>query len=635
MKIVFSHLKKILPGLKFSSQRVANDLTLIGHFVSSCTKSAGDLVFDLEIRQNRGDCLGYYGIAKDLSGLYSLPIFLPEPKVAFPNNLVSLPIKVTVQNFVRRIMAIKISGLKNVPSPDWLKIFLSQHDINSINSVVDLTNYIMLTFGLPCHAFDAEKSTDKIEWGSTDKKETFVSFDGTVFELDKGTFVVRNKKEVLALPGIVGGKTSGIGLNTKEAIIEMAIYNREAVRLDAKKLKITTEASTRLEKDLDPELTPIAFKHLASLILANCNGKITTSVYDNYLNKTKVTKIDFDPLKPAAFAGIPISAKFSLEALANLGCEIGAKKGNIFPVTPPTIRKDIALEEDLVEEVVRLYGYERIPTNQPISRINFGDITPKILYLIDFLKIYLVQSGYDEIRSWPLVGSSDLNQGKLLPSLKKPIFTQNSINSEYPVLRMSIISSLETQLGQYRRYKLPEEKFFEISKVFFQIGEQYRELYSLGLFNPMPLRLNEDISGLAKVLKVDSEKFRVSISKDKRFAEVLLDDLLQAIIQIPKSRFSIPKKQATYELTRQIITMDANVYSFEKTTPKKIIEKYSKLVPSKYLWQITVTDIYQDEASRQYKYTLRVHYFNCDKETAKKIHQKVFVNLPDVETASE
>jgi phenylalanyl-tRNA synthetase beta chain len=348
----------------------------------------------------------------------------------------------------------------------------------------------------------------------------------------------------------------------------MAIYNRSRVRNDSRSLRTITEASIRLDKELDTETIPLAFSNLITLIQQHCHGKVSSELFDFYPHTPTKTFIKFDDTLPSSYSGINIPAKFSQKIISR--------------VQPLTFRKDLNITEDLVEEVIRFFGYNKIPITTPISPDCLPDITPKILYLIDRLKDDLVSQGYDEVRSWPLVQQPLTNQA---------IRTQNSINSEYPFLRESIIQSLKNQLDHYQRYKLPNPKFFEIGKIFHKEGDRYVEQYSLGTY--------------------DGHEFK----------ETILDNLDKPNNYIPKNTTN-----TAVELTSQIITLDANVVSPEPGP--KLIEYYHSAIPAEILWSIEIADHYQD------KYTFRVCYYNCDDKTAKKIHLSAF-NLTQTYVSSK
>lgn len=567
MKIIYSEIKKLLPNLSVEPKILRDDLTSIGLFVSEYLETEGEIVFNLEVRQNRGDCLGYYGIARDLAVLYHIDLTLPSiNSLNYGQENVPVTIK---SSDVHRIQTTKISQIKNSVSPEWLQKFLRLHDINPINTMVDLTNYIMILWGIPCHAFDFAKTPNLI-WENNSNYTDFVSLDGTKLKLLPDNLIISDNSKVLSL-SFIGGQNSGIELHTTDAILEMAIYNRSRVRSDSRSLKTITEASIRLDKELDTETIPLAFSHLIALICTHCQAVVTGKLLDIYPQSPKPISIEFDPTKPSLYAGINIPNNFSIEILKKLGCQIN----NLY-VIPPTIRKDLTIEEDLIEEVIRFYGYNKIPLNQPIPSDKLPDITPPILYLIEKLKDDLVAQGYDEIRSWPLVRHCE-------EPCDEAISTQNSINSDYPVLRQSILQSLKNQLKQYERYKLPNPKFFEIGKIFHQKNGKYIELYALGTYD------------------------------GNNFSETILDNLEKPTAHIPSDQIN-----SAIELTSQVITLDANVIIKDKTKPIELIKKYSDLIDKNILWSIEITDIFES------KYTFQVCYYNCDDKTAKKIHLKTF-----------
>lgn len=605
MKLIYSHLLQLLPDLKnVSAKEVANRLTYLGHFNDSFTSIENEEIIGLEVRQNRGEALSYYGLGLDLSVAYNTPLQLPPTKeLQITNN--EPPITINSPD-VYRIQALSISNLKNSPSPPWLSKFLRLHEINSINTLVDLTNYIMLLYGIPCHAFDAKKAPSLI-WENNNKFKQFTTLDGTLLKLQPQNLIIHNNSEVLSL-SFIGGQNSGIELSTTDTIIEMAVYNRSRVKKDSRGLKTTTEASVRLDKELDTELIPKAFNHLANLILELCGGQISSTLLDYYPHKPQILKITFDAAKPSRVAGINIPTDFSLNILKKLNCTFsplpkGDKEG--FNITPPSIRKDITIEEDLIEEVIRFYGYDKIPVDQPILNKQLSDITPKILYLIKSLKNQLTDFGYDEVRSWPLVQEP-------LDS-KSVIATQNSINSEYPYLRQSMIQSLKAQLDSYQRYKLPNPQFFEIGKIFYKENGSYIEKYSLGIYHHSQDQLTSDL-----------KKLNLPTTANQNFFEIILDNLL---VETPRRDVSTLKTQApqsTTELTSQIITLDANVNYDQKQEPLNLINSYSQKIDSSILWSIDITDVYHDEKTNKYRYTFRVSYYNCTDKAAKSTHLKTF-----------
>ena len=602
MKLIYSYLQKFLPTLDVKPQQLRDDLTMIGHFTNYFEEIDNEIIFDLDIKVNRGDCLGYYGLAKDLSVFYNIPLVTSiSPEIINQANN-NLSIKVNTEN-VNRILAVKISQLQNLNSPIWLQNFLKYHQSKSINLIVDLTNYIMFMYGIPSHAFDTQKSTDSLIWEMNSKYTDFITLDKTKLGIDKKILMINNASQPLSL-SFWGGQECAIDLNTKEIILEMAIYKPSVVRQNSRQLRSTTEASIRLEKQLDPELIPLAFNHLCKLVLQNCQGQISSSFFEYYPQKNIPTPISFDLQKPSKVSGVEIPQEFSLDCLKRLGCIISPTIDNLkstILITPPTIRPDIILEADLVEEIVRFWGYHKIPSDQPLAYKKIKDITPKEIFLIDNLKDKLTDLGYDEILSWPLVNNPS--------DLSTVITTQNSINTESIYLRQSLIPSLKRQLDQYQRYKLNQPQFFEIGKIFFKEGDNYIEKNSLAIYHHNPEQLKNDLQYLDLPQS----------NKESSFFEIIIDNLSKPSEYQPKT-----KHQSAYELQSQLIILDANITFDTIQDSSQLIQKYTQIIGPKYFWEMVITDIYQDETSQNYRYTLRVSYFNVDDKTAKEIHLKTF-----------
>lgn len=590
MKLNLTHLKQFLPDLPSDTKKISNDLALIGHFVAGIDHD----VLDLEIRSNRPDCLSYFGLAHELSAYYKIPLSFPHHKI--PNISSKLPqTPVTINSDdVYRILSLSINDITVKASPDWLVNILSDHNINSINNLVDITNYIMILYGIPCHAFDANLSQQLIWHNNKNKYKTFTSLDGTNIDLESDTLLISNTKKPLSL-SFIGGQNSGIQKSTKNTIIEMAVYNPSRVRSDSRNLKTITEASIRLGKDLDPNLIPRSFAHLISLIQKLAGGTISSQLLDldRHHNNSRPIKIDYQ--KASLYSGINIDQKTSQNILKNINCTVDGPQ-----ITPPSWRTDLKLEEDLLEEIIRINGYNNIPIDQPITDLQTKDITPAVIYTIETIQNKLSQLGYDEIRSWPLSSQDQIINPKTA------VYTQNSINSDFPALRQNLIPGLQAQKKQYDRLKLPNTPFFEIGKVYYKKNNDYSEYWSLAIYHPDSKQLQKDLLAL-----------NLEASSPLNFAEINIQEL-----KLPKSKANTTKYHA-YELNRQITTLDANVEFKNIQDPQKLIKKYLKKI-GKSCWNITITDTYQDPKTKNHRYTLQVSYFNLSSKKAKQLHLKTF-----------
>lgn len=544
MKIIYSQLKKFLPDLKQDAKTLANDLTWIGHFCDGLEIIEDQKIISLEIRSNRGDCLSYLGIARELSILYDIELVIPKFNLNFGTT--SLPIIIESAD-IKRVKAIKIENVTVTDSDIKIRNFLTLHEVNCRNNIVDFTNYIMLLYGIPCHAFDADKTTNNLIWKNVTTNTSFTTLDGTKLTLHPQTLTISNQTETLCL-SFIGGKDSGVTTDTKNIILEMAIYNNTRVGIDSRKLKTITEASIRLDKELDTDLVDIAFDHLISLI----NPSETSAMFDYYPNPVKSKNIVLN-INPSDIAGIEIPKEFTQKIISKVDTDH---------------RADIESEIDLVEEVIRFYGFQKIPLDQPINSNVLSDITPQVIKNIETLKSQLVEKGFSEVRTKPLTNIKYENS----------ITTQNSINSEVPYLRTNLIDGLKEQIDIYNRFKIPLTPIFEIGKIFYKENDKYIEKYSLCTF-------------------------------DGEFKETTINESINEYQKLPDTFFN------AYEITSQIICLDANLVS-DKSEEELL--KFYKIEIGDILWNISIIDHYKD------KYTFRVWYFNCDDKLAKQIHLKTF-----------
>lgn len=590
MKLIYSHLKTFLPDLSVTPQKLRDDLTLIGHFCNYYQEIDGEIVFDLDIKINRGDCLGYYGLAHDLSVLYQIEFKNPKFSLPSPPATPQLPLSVKT-NKVIRVMAQKFIGLKNKSSPDWLQSFIRLHGAHSINTLVDLSNYIMFLYGLPTHAFDTQKSGDELIWQLNPGYRQMTTLDRTNLTLKKDILMINNMSSPLSL-SFWGGQNCAISESTHESIVEIGIYDPLTVRLNMQALNVSTEAGVRLEKLLDPNLIPLAFAHLTNLISQLAEGQPASAIFDYYPRPLTPSPIDFEPASVSGIAGIDIPSDFIFQTLEKI-----AFTGFI----PPSLRPDITLPVDITNEVIRFWGIDKIPVNQALTFKALPDITPPILYLIDSLKDKLTALGYDEIISWPLLS---------VPQNPKTVVkVQNSINTESVYLRQSLIPGLIQQLDSFKRLKVPQNQFFEIGKVYFLKAGQYQENFSLGLYHHQ-----------ASQLPLDLRKLNLPAKTEGNFAEIILDNLAKPQKYLPRSTPESP----AIELKSQIITLLANVLLDQKKEPLTLIKKYSQKIPATILWSLRITDIYSDPKTGKYRYTFEAAYYNCDDKTAKKAHLKAF-----------
>ncbi len=683
MKALYSEIKKLIPDLKAGPRETGEVLSLIGFMMDGLEKvryqGKEDYLIGLEVRQNRADCLSIIGVARELAAYYDLKMKLPEIKPPTFGEK-EIEIKVEAADFVKRISAVEIGNLKNGESPGWLKEFLNLYDFNSVNLLVDLSNYVMICAGYPSHLMDKEKIYgDQISWAINKSFEKITTLDGSEIELNKnsknGELIIRDGKNILALAGIVGGQAAEISSETRSIIAEMAVYDRTIIRQNSRSLKIVTEASGRLEKDLDPNGIDYAMNLLVSLILENCGGNLTAKLYDYYPEKRISPAIEFDPQSPSAYAGIDISEEKAIGILKGLRFEIEShssknppdpllQRGKNVTVTPPTDRMDVCVTEDVIEEVVRMVGYDNIPPDQIPELAVVKNITPKIIYLSDQVKDILVNLGFDEILSLPLVRKGDNEKANYSPL--KFIATQNSVNEEYPDLRQSTASGLLAQLKEYRKKNVGHIKIFEIGKVFGKKKNEYLEHDSLGVLVHKEIPLSKvpplkkgargisKINDLKKVLEtllrslglndicyspsktkpeianpyscwdIASGEKEVGIlyklrPREKNGAVYFFELNLAILVELLEK----VRRNPVVEITKKLVILDANVELDKNKSITEFIKQTKRKIGGGNLWSAIVSDIFP-LADDKIRYTVKVSYQELSDQEAKKLHQEMF-----------
>jgi phenylalanyl-tRNA synthetase beta chain len=425
------------------------------------SKSNSNLI-DLSITPNRPDCLGVRGIARDLAASGFGKLINTKEKKIKSNLKQTLKVKINQENGQGCSVfgSCLISNVKNSESPKWLKDKLVSIGQKPISAIVDITNYVMLDINRPLHAYDADKIEKGIVVRNSKSGEKFTALDNKDYKLDSGMCVITDKKGVLGLGGIIGGIRSGTELNTKNILLESAYFEPSSIRNTAKKLNIDTDAKFRFERGIDPLSIEDGLNKAASLIKEICGGEI--SKIDVQKIKTYKTKIiKFDPNLFKKISGFKISVKEMIMILENLGFK-SKKEKKYFRLTVPSWRPDITQEVDVVEELVRISGYEKIKIIDPIKERSKSTLTqPQKLF--HFLQRAIASKGYLETITWSF---TDSNFNNYFKGSNEEIKIVNPISSELGVLRNSIFSNLIMYVNKNLDRGFKDLSIFEIGPIF-------------------------------------------------------------------------------------------------------------------------------------------------------------------------
>jgi phenylalanyl-tRNA synthetase beta chain len=425
------------------------------------SKSNSNLI-DLSITPNRPDCLGVRGIARDLaaSGFGKLKNFKENKNKS--NLKHSIKVKINKEKIQGCIAfgSCLITNVKNVESPKWLKDKLISIGEKPISAIVDITNYVMFDINRPLHAYDADKIEKGIIVRNSKSGEEFTALDKKNYKLESNMCVIADNKGVLGLGGIIGGTRSGTEFDTKNVFLEAAHFDSRSIRSTAKKLNIDTDAKFRNERGIDPLSIENGLKKAASLIKEICGGeisKIDIQKIDTY--KNRITK--FDPNSFEKITGFKISIKEMLKILEDLGFKIKKDK-KYLKITIPSWRPDISQEVDIVEELVRISGYDKIKTINPIKERTKSTLNQS-QKLFHFLQRAIASKGYLEAITWSF---TDSNYNDYFRGTNKEIKIVNPISSELGVLRSSIFSNLIMYMNKNLDRGFKDLSIFEIGPIF-------------------------------------------------------------------------------------------------------------------------------------------------------------------------
>ena len=452
-------------GLKESSDgiMVLPEGTLLGKKVEEVLGES-DTLLEIEITTNRGDCLSHWGVAREIAAklqkISTLPV-IKSLKYA-EKNLVDVKDK----DSCTRYIGCHITDVKVGPSPKWMSDKLESCGVKSINNVVDITNYVMLELGQPLHAFDSTTvSGGKVIVRRANKGEKLATLDGKTHELDENNLVIADSSKALAIAGVIGGQSSSITDATTEVFLESAVFNPGSIRRTARKLNISTDASYRYERGTSWEVAEMASWRALNLIMELAGGRLNTREdYNSPNNKKAVIKLRVERVEK--LLGYAIDETDIANVLRFLGIEITSSSQGVFMVEVPSYRNDIKEEVDLIEEIARIDGYEKIPTS-----VDFAITSSEKKTSDKFTKTItnsLVGLGFCEAMNYSFAEIKDLDKLYLGYTYK----IANPISKENEVLRPSLLPGLIKNYFFNIGQATTDIKLFETGKIFDDKGER-------------------------------------------------------------------------------------------------------------------------------------------------------------------
>jgi phenylalanyl-tRNA synthetase beta chain len=468
MKIVYSWLKEFVP-LTVEPRELATDLSLLGFAVDSVSTDADETVFGLDITTNRPDCLSHYGIARELAAKYGLPLAPFEAAPPDPTRPKARarrkdgPIEIVATDLCSRYSARLIRGVEVKPSPPWLARRLELAGVRSINNIADATNYILMAFGHPMHAFDLDKlGGARILVRRAGEGEHLTTLDSVDRALAVDDLVIADARRAVALAGVMGGRDSEISQDTKKVLLESAWFDPVAIRRTSKRHGLRTEASYRFERGADIEATLVCADRCIRMIQELAGGELDPAPVDAYPKPLTRHPIVLRHWELKRHLGLDIPPEEVEKILFALGFFPRAKGRTGWTCASPSYRLDVSREIDLVEEVARHYGYDRFPLRLPAGSGQPSHLVPSAR-MEQRVRSLLLSLGYDETISMPLVSGDTASF-----SDSTPVALSNPLSEQAAVMRTSMVPGLLAAVQWNLNRGQDSVRLFEVGNVYSQ-----------------------------------------------------------------------------------------------------------------------------------------------------------------------
>ncbi len=470
MRVPFEWLKEFV-DIAATPEEVAERLTMIGFEVEGTESVEDDTVFEVNVTPNRPDCLSIIGVAREISAAFKLPLTIPACDIKGELPLSDFSIEILDPELCNRYAGRFIKDVKISDSPEWIKNRLEKCGIRTVNNVVDITNYVLLEFGHPLHAFDADTiKGKKIRVATAGTENKIITLDGAEKGLPEDSLLIWDSERPIAIAGVMGGLETEVSDKTRNIFLESAYFEPFSIRRTSKKLNLASESSYRFERGTDIEFLEEALNRAALMIKEIAGGTIHETV-DAYPVKyvSKPLEIRYERINRVL--GTDLSNADMLEILMRLGIRT-VDKGEVFIVYPPAHRRDIERDSDVSEEIARFYGYDRVPTRIPRSPL-FSGLLKKKTMNIDKIREAIRKSGFTEVINYSFMNPSSLDMIAIPEAdrRRRTIVIRNPLRQEESLLKTTLIPALIENFKYNLDRGIRDIRFFEISKVFEDIGK--------------------------------------------------------------------------------------------------------------------------------------------------------------------
>ena len=421
-----------------------------------------DTLFTLKMTPNRADCLSILGVAREVAALTGCDLSIPsvQPVPVTLND--TLPVDVQAPDLCGRFAGRVIRGVNaRAQTPDWIRTRLERAGQRSVSALVDISNYVMLELGRPTHVFDLKRIQSGLTVRWAQPGETLELLNGQVVTLDPSVGIIAAGAVVESMAGIMGGEATAVTLDTTDIYLEAAFWWPEAIMGRARRFKFSSEASHRFERGVDFDNIPEHIERMTRLIIDICGGQVGP-INDTIINLPRREPVSMRLERCHRVLGVPVPRAEVERIFASLGLSFQVEAGNVFVVQPPSYRFDLFIEEDLIEEVARVYGFERIPDVAPMARADMR-VQPEVLRGPHALRAAVAALDYQEVvnfsfveEAWERDYAGNADPSRLL----------NPIASQLAVMRSSLIGGLLANIVHNANRKQTRVRVFELGRVF-------------------------------------------------------------------------------------------------------------------------------------------------------------------------
>lgn len=450
-------------------------------------KIESDEVFEIGLTPNRADAMSHLGTARDLRAGFlqnGVKVELISPSVSnFRVDKRTLKIDVSLKEpiLAPRYCGVTISGITVKPSPDWLQNRLKSIGLNPKNNIVDVTNYVLHELGQPLHAFDAAKIQGKIIVKTLPAGTKFTTLDDVERDLHEEDLMICDDEKALCIAGVFGGKNSGVSENTTDIFLESAYFNPVSIRKSAKRHQLNTDASFRFERGIDPNITKYALKRAALLIQEVAGGEITMDLVDIYPKKIEDFPVVLNFANVKKIIGQELSKEIIKNILASLEIKVNSVSDAGLGLTIPAYRVDVQREIDVIEEILRVYGYNNIKFSDKLNATVSNAPRTEDYKVQNVIAAQLNSQGFNEMMANSLTTSSYIQLSEMLKE-EHNVSILNPLSNDLAVLRQSLLFSGLEALSYNINRRNSDLKFFEFGKTYHKFESGYEEQKHLTMF---------------------------------------------------------------------------------------------------------------------------------------------------------